>query len=67
MVLAAAAALFVLSVVASVYAVGYVTPPTVGGKVSPAGSMITFTQAAVLGIIIVAFIAAIALIRIKKT
>jgi hypothetical protein len=66
MVLAAAAASFVLSIVASVYAVGYVTPPTVGGKVSPAGSMITFTEAAVLGIAIVAAIVVTALIRIKK-
>jgi hypothetical protein len=67
MVLAATAALFVLSIVASVHAaVGYVTPPAVGGKVSPAGSMFTFTEAAVLGIAIVAAIVVTALIRIKK-
>lgn len=67
MVLAVAAALFMLSIVACVHAVGYVTPPTVGGRVSPAGSMDTFTEAAVLGIAIVAFIAVTAVIRVKKT
>ena len=72
-VLAVAAALFMLSIIASVYAAGrqedheIVVSPTVGGEVSPASSVMTLTLAAVLGIASVAFMVVTALIRIKKT